>query len=105
MRHSRRNIFFLIAAGMVLFIAGAAVAADQGVKINLNTAGVDQLVQLKGIGPVIANKIVADRKANGPFKSVDDLLRVKGIGPKILANIRDRVTVGEPGNNPKSKKD
>ncbi|MFD1953397.1 ComEA family DNA-binding protein [Paenibacillus thailandensis] len=61
-------------------------------KLDVNTATAEQLDALKGIGPSKAAAIVADREANGPFRSVDDLLRVKGIGEKLLAGIKDSVT-------------
>lgn len=62
--------------------------------INVNTATIEELDQLPGIGPVLAGRIVEDREANGPFRSVDDLLRVPGIGEVLLAKLRDLVTVG-----------
>lgn len=66
-------------------------------KINLNTATASQLETLDGIGPKLAQRIIDDREANGPFASVDDLDRVSGIGPATVENLRDFVTVeGEP---------
>ncbi len=61
--------------------------------ININTATAAQLEALDGIGPVLAQRIVAYREQNGPFTTVDDLDAVPGIGPKRLAAIRDRCTV------------
>jgi len=52
--------------------------------LNLNTATEKELQSIKGIGPVLAERIIAGR----PYKTVDDLLKVKGIGPKRLENIR-----------------
>ena len=45
----------------------------------------------RGIGAATAEKIVADREANGPFSSIDDLTRVSGIGENKLAAKRDRL--------------
>ena len=53
-------------------------------QVNINTANVDQLDGLKGIGPTKAKAIVDYRQKNGPFKSVDDLQNVPGIGPAYL---------------------
>lgn len=64
-----------------------------GELVNINTAGAEELETLDGIGPALAQRIIAYRYANGPFKSVDDLLLVKGIGPAALENFRHRVTV------------
>ena len=62
-------------------------------KINLNTATASQLETLDGIGPKLAQRIIDDREANGPFASVDDLDRVSGIGPATVENLCDFVTV------------
>lgn len=61
--------------------------------IDLNTATVEQLDALPGVGPATATAIVDDRDRNGPFASVDELERVPGIGPAKLAALRDLVTV------------
>lgn len=105
MKNISRFLVFLMITGIVFCIAGGAWSADVGQKINLNTATVEQLTQLKGVGPAIADRIVADREANGSFKTIDDLGRVKGIGPKVLASIRDQVTVGAPEKMPEPEKE
>lgn len=69
-----------------------AVAAE----IDINTATVEQLEQLKGIGPVKASAIVQYRSENGAFASVDELVNVPGIGEKSLAQIRAQLTVSPP---------
>lgn len=62
-------------------------------RININTATVDQLQSLKGIGPKTAARIIAHRKRVGGFKSLEDLLQIKGIGPKTLNKFRGNVDV------------
>lgn len=71
--------------------AGSPESADG--TTNLNTATVDQLDELPGVGPVTAQSIVDWRTENGPFRSVDDLLEVRGIGEGTLGDLRDLVTV------------
>lgn len=75
--------------------SGSAPAERTGAPepVNLNTATVEQLDTLPGVGPVTAAAIVAWRDANGPFSSVDQLGDVDGIGPARLAKLRDLVDV------------
>ena len=61
--------------------------------VDLNTADAAALDALPGIGPVLAERIVAWREENGPFTTVDELGEVSGIGPAVLADVRDLVRV------------
>lgn len=62
--------------------------------VDINTAGVEELATLPGIGGKLAERIVKYRADNGDFASVDDLLNVSGIGEGKLAALRDYVSVG-----------
>lgn len=64
----------------------------QGGKVNINTADAAMLDTLPGVGPSTAQKIIADREANGPFAAVEDLGRVSGIGPKKLDGLKDLIS-------------
>jgi competence protein ComEA len=74
---------------------GAAGPAGSGpaVPVDLNTATVEQLDGLPGVGEVTANRIIAYRSAH-PFTSVDELLEVPGIGQRRFDQLKDLVTVG-----------
>ena len=92
MTKSRKVLFLCIAVAMVMVFCGPTWAGDTG-KINLNKATVEELTQLKGIGPKYAERIVAFREKNGPFKKPEDILQIQGIGPKTLEVNKDRITV------------
>jgi len=70
--------------------AGAGSAAAGG-RVSLNTATVEELDALPGVGPSLAAQIIAYREANGPFLSVDELEEVPGIGPAKLEQLRPLV--------------
>ena len=60
-------------------------------KVNLNTATIEQLLSLPGIGKKKASAIVDYRQKNGKFKSLEDLTSVKGIGTKMMEKLRDQL--------------
>lgn len=60
--------------------------------LDLDIASAEQIETLRGIGPSLARRIVADRDSLGPFGSLDGLQRVKGVGPKLAARIDSSVT-------------
>jgi len=72
--------------------APAASRAGQIGPVNLNTATVEQLESLPGIGPALARGIVDGR----PYHTIEDLLDVSGIGPATLEKLRPLVTTGSP---------
>jgi len=71
--------------------AGGGAPAAQGQPVSLNTATVEQLDTLDGIGPATAQKILDWRKEHGGFGSVDDLRQVSGIGPKRFDALKEKV--------------
>lgn len=84
-----------LACGLI-FSIGTALAA-----VNLNTATVEQLDAVKGIGPSKAKAIVEYRTKNGPFKSVDDLKSVKGFGEKSVAKLQGELSVSDAPSAPR----
>jgi len=67
-------------------------SATAVLKISVNTASASELELLPAVGPAMAARIVEYRSKNGPFRSVDDLVNVKGIGPRTLEKLRPLVT-------------
>jgi len=80
-----------VAVAVVLALVGNGAAADAA-KVNVNSASVEELATLPGIGPSKAAAIVAEREKK-PFASVADLERVRGIGPRTVEDLREKVTV------------
>lgn len=76
---------------------GSAAAPSSGRaaggSVDLNTATVEELDTLPGVGPATAAKIIADRTENGPFRTAEDLMRVPGIGAKRFDSLKDLVVV------------
>ena len=79
--------------GGVAASVGAGGPATPGVPLDLNTATVEQLDALDGIGPATAQQIVDYREAHGGFGSVEELDQVPGIGETRLAALREKVRV------------
>lgn len=73
--------------------AGGSGIGTTGGRVHLNSATLDELDELPGIGPVTAQKILDYRTAHGAFGSVDELDAVSGIGPARLAELRDLVAL------------
>jgi competence protein ComEA len=73
--------------------AGSAGSAQQGGKVNINSASESDFEGLPGIGPVLAQKIVDYRDQHGPFRSIQDLMKVGGIGQKKFDSLQALVTV------------
>lgn len=70
---------------------GSGIGADG--KVSINLASASELEELDGIGPSLAERIVAYRESNGPFSSIESLTEVPGIGQKILARFSSGITL------------
>src|SRR5579862_8336309 len=68
--------------------------------IDINLATMEQLQQLPGVGPVIAQRILDYRKKSGPFRNVHELMAVRGISDKRLAKIKPYIFVKSPHPTP-----
>lgn len=71
----------------------SAKFAQNNSLININTADKEELTKLRGVGPVIADRILEYRQNNGAFETIEDIKKVKGIGPKTFEKMKDSITV------------
>ena len=83
---------------IVILAKGQTAVAEFGgsgvpAKISLNAATAQQLEALPGIGPALAARIVDYRNSHGSFRALADLAKVSGLGPKLIAGIKDLVTL------------
>jgi len=75
----------------------SATGLSQGVAsslVNINTASQQELDTLAGIGPALAQRIIAYRTAKGPFTKIEDIQNVSGIGAVTFEKIKDMITIG-----------
>ena len=72
-------------------------AAPAGGPVDINSASLEDLQEIPGVGPVIAARIVTYREQNGGFRAVEELLEVSGIGEVTFAQMQPLVTVGAGG--------
>lgn len=64
-----------------------------GEMVNINTADVEELKKLKGIGPAMAQRIIDYREANGSFQAPEDIMQVKGIGKAKYAKLKEQIAI------------
>lgn len=62
-------------------------------KININTAGVKELMTLSGIGEAKASDIISYREEHGPFSDISDIMKIQGIKEGIYHKIKDKITI------------
>lgn len=98
----RRVLWGILALSLILLLVLARPGCDSPVpasiettadrdlddQIDINRAEWAELVQLPGIGPRLADAIIAERSRSGPFGRIEDLDRVPGIGPAVLESVR-----------------
>jgi len=88
-----KKILVMVVAFSFVIMLTAVAHADEGKLVNINTATVEELVNLKRIGPSYAERIVQYREANGSFEKPEDIMKVPGIGLKTFEVNKDRITI------------
>jgi len=97
MKSSRMAFAWSLVLCLALSLAPLALAqkgkALSTEKVNLNTATVEQLQTLPGIGPAMAKRVLEYRTKVGKFTKIEEILNVKGFGEKRFQKIKDRLLV------------
>jgi competence protein ComEA len=75
------------------FSVGKPPSPAESVKVNINEAGPEELMKLRGVGKVLAGRIIEYRSSRGPFASTGDLRKVDGIGPAVYEKLKDDVSI------------
>ena len=95
----RRFVAAVLAVALAVLagpgLASAASKPEPTTRVNVNTASVEQLTALPGVGPKLAARIVEHRQKSGAFRSTQELMNVKGIGEKNFAKLEAWLTVGD----------
>lgn len=91
MKSKKRFVVLIVAAVTLLFFTLPAMGADN--KVNINTATLEELSTLKGVGTKYAERIIEYRTNIGQFAEPDDLMKVKGIGPKTFEDNKAVIVV------------
>lgn len=96
MKKSMKTLLIaILAVGSMYFsvLQPVRAAEAQTKVVNINTASVQELEALHGVGPATANRIAEYRKEHGGFKNADELVQVRGIGEKKYEKMKQQVSI------------
>jgi competence protein ComEA len=92
MKRFKKQVYLSVLITLAVIFTGTCCATAME-KININTAPVEQLMQLDRVGAKYAERIVEYRETVGPFQAPEDIMKVKGIGKKTWEANKDRIVV------------
>jgi competence protein ComEA len=92
MQRRRMAVLTIVTVALMMSWVVPALAEDLQ-KVNLNTATLEELMTLDGIGQKVAERILDFREKNGPFQKPEDLMMVKGVGEKIFGANSSRIVI------------
>ena len=90
------SFFIWVAADYTHVIEAAPSSNNEAVlqePININTADAEGLLLIKGVGPILADRILLHRESEGSFESIEDVMLVRGIGESKYQQIKSEITV------------
>lgn len=82
-----------VISGPASGVSASVGGGRDGERININTASLEKLEELPGVGPATAQKIVDYRETNGPFERIEEIMDVSGIGEAKFEQMEDLITV------------
>lgn len=91
MKRLQKLLVLVVAVSIVLAVV--PIGAEEGKKININTAVIEELIELDKVGPKYAERIIEYREKVAPFETPEDIMKVKGIGKKTYEANKDRIVV------------
>jgi competence protein ComEA len=92
MQKRRMAVLTIVTVALMMSWVVPALEADLQ-KVNLNTATLEELITLDGIGQKVAERILEFREKNGPFQHPEDLMMVKGVGEKIFEANKSMIVI------------
>ena len=92
MQRIKMAVTTILTVALMMTWVVPAIAADLK-KVNINSANLEELMTLDGIGEKMAARVLEFRKKNGPFQKPEDIIMVKGIGPKTFDRNKDLILI------------